>query len=458
MPATDHQKQTLKRLLWLYFWLLIFEGALRKWVVPQLSTPLLVIRDPLVLVIYALALARGIFPRNGFVAVSLVLAVLGFMASWSGIGTLKVTLFGLHANFLHLPLIFLIPEIFDAEDAKKIGKWVLALSIPMALLVFVQFRASPSAWINAAAGGERGGQLYAAMGKIRPPGVFSFVTGMVSYLTLVAAYLSYQFLDPKIYPRWLVYPAILAVVLSVGISGSRSAVVGVVLVFIMLVFVCIRRGKVSTSGMKYVFAIALVCLAMSFVPAFRLGLRVQEERFEASGGVHEGIVDRFFGELVSSLDACSYAPLFGMGLGIGTNAGAGLLSGERQFLLAEGEWGRVILESGPILGMAFIVLRFGILAKLLSVSMRSLRQGYALPLLLLSTVGIDVVTGQFGQPTELGFVIFISGLCLIPVAGGEGATREKTAPETSAAALKMRGRSAYAETLHGETTNTPAPH
>ena len=39
----------LKKLFWLYFLLLIFEGALRKWIVPQLSAPLLLVRDPVAL-------------------------------------------------------------------------------------------------------------------------------------------------------------------------------------------------------------------------------------------------------------------------------------------------------------------------------------------------------------------------------------------------------------------------
>jgi hypothetical protein len=38
--------KNLKKGIWLYFLLLIFEGALRKWL-PFCLTPLLVIRDPL---------------------------------------------------------------------------------------------------------------------------------------------------------------------------------------------------------------------------------------------------------------------------------------------------------------------------------------------------------------------------------------------------------------------------
>ena len=55
----------LRRMIWLYFVLLIAEGALRKWFVPSLSVPLLVIRDPLVLLIYAQAARCRRFPVSG---------------------------------------------------------------------------------------------------------------------------------------------------------------------------------------------------------------------------------------------------------------------------------------------------------------------------------------------------------------------------------------------------------
>src|SRR5438874_6949716 len=59
--------RNIRRLLWLYILLLVTEGALRKWVVPQLSNPLLLVRDPIVLLVYLLALRARIWPRNVFV-------------------------------------------------------------------------------------------------------------------------------------------------------------------------------------------------------------------------------------------------------------------------------------------------------------------------------------------------------------------------------------------------------
>lgn len=448
MNNRDRQLRTLKRLVWLYFWLLIFEGSLRKWFFPSLSAPLLVVRDPEVVLLYAMAVWRGIFPRNGFIIWTLVLAILGAFASLTGVGNLKVTLFGLHADFLHLPLIFLIPKIFDANDVKQVGKWLLLLSIPMAALVVLQFRAAPGAWLNAAAGGEGGGQLFAAEGRIRPAGVFSFVTGMVSFLTLVAAYLAWHFADRKIYPRALGFGSTAALAISLMVSGSRSAIASVAIVVAALVLILMKRGLALPGYLKYAVVLLLAFLLMSRIPLLHEGLRVQEERFEAGGGIHEGLITRFFDELGDSFNACSTTPPLGLGLGLGTNAGAGLLSGQRQFLLWEGEWGRVISESGAVPGIAYIALRFGILFSIFRAAFRSFRLGNSLPLLLLSATGLDLVTGQFGQPTELGFVVFTCGLCLVPMHGPSPA--QNAIPDTAApASKKIRGRSEYAEALHG---------
>ena len=54
----------IKRFIWIYFLLLLFEGAFRKWFLPGWSQELLIIRDPIALWIYYLAYSRGIFPLH----------------------------------------------------------------------------------------------------------------------------------------------------------------------------------------------------------------------------------------------------------------------------------------------------------------------------------------------------------------------------------------------------------
>src|SRR5438105_10937467 len=105
--SEEKAKQRVRQLIWLYLWLLLTEGALRKWVMPRFSDPLLIVRDPVVLVIYLLAIKAHIFPRNRFIFSLTIIAAF----SWA-VGALVlepylplkplflVTAFGFRSNFL----------------------------------------------------------------------------------------------------------------------------------------------------------------------------------------------------------------------------------------------------------------------------------------------------------------------------------------------------------------------
>ena len=156
-PADDRSKilRQIRFLIWTYLILLIFEGTLRKWIVPQLSNPILLIRDPVVVLIYLWALRAHIFPHNLYMVVLGIVAVLSLFVSivvlldyFPLTLILEVTLYGFRSNFLHLPLIFIMPKVFDEEDVKKIGWFILMLMIPMSLLMVAQFKASPDSFIN----------------------------------------------------------------------------------------------------------------------------------------------------------------------------------------------------------------------------------------------------------------------------------------------------------------------
>src|ERR1700750_701776 len=145
--ATNEKSLTaIKRLIWLYFWLLIFEGTFRKWILPQYSDVLLVIRDPVVLLIYFMALRANVFPKNRYVIWLGVIAILSWLVSLIVLEPylprkplLLVTGFGFRSNFLHLPLIFVIANVFDLDDVKRMGWWVLVGLIPMAVLLAIPF-------------------------------------------------------------------------------------------------------------------------------------------------------------------------------------------------------------------------------------------------------------------------------------------------------------------------------
>jgi hypothetical protein len=266
-------------LLGLYVALLLGEGALRKWLLPHLSGPLLVVRDPVLIAMYALALSQGIFPLNRFVGTTIVLAGLSFFTSLCVFGHLGIILYGLRTNFLHLPLIFLIPKIFNRDDVAHLARWFLVCLIPMTALVAWQFISPAGARVNAIAGGDLGGQLLASGSHIRPAGTFSFVTGMVCFLSLAAAFLLSGFVDKIALPKWLRTVSIPCLMLSLAISGSRAAVASVTVIVAVTMVVCLRKPSELRRFLAPAVLAYLAFLAMTHSSLVQEGLEVQKERF-----------------------------------------------------------------------------------------------------------------------------------------------------------------------------------
>ena len=454
----DKARRMIRGLIWTYFWLLIIEGALRKWVFPQLSNPLLVIRDPVVLAIYFLSLRARVFPKNAWVVVLIVIGVLSSIATFFALTphfelkkVAEVCGYGVHANFFHLPLIFIMGKVLRLEDVKKFGWWTLVLLVPISLLMMAQFRAAPDALVNRTAGGE-GEMMMSVLGKVRTAGPFSFVIGVVLYFALATAFLLWALLKPGVYKVWLLAAAGVALVIGIAVSGSRS-VVGAcaVVVASLVVVVVLRRDALNRAG-----KVLLVTLVLGFIvsrtPIFQEGLNVLTTRFnevaeQTEQSVARGLIGRVFAGFGESAFVFGKAPWFGYGLGIGTNAGANILTGHSMFLLTEGEWSRILLESGPLLGLTYILWRCAFTMRLGWLCLKSVKLGNLLPLFLFSSGFLSMLNGQFGQPTILGFAVFSMGLTL-------AATNEAgTAPSPAATEQPIKklrpGRSAYAERLHG---------
>ncbi len=462
----DKVIRNIRRLIWVYFWLLIFEGALRKWVVPRLSDPLLIIRDPVVVAIYVLAIKAHIWPKNRFIYALGVIAGLSWFVSVLVLQQyfpikplLFVTAYGFRSNFLHLPLIFVIAKVFDREEVKRMGWWFLLVLIPLAALVTVQFSASPDAFVNRTAGTGEGLQITAGGGKIRPPGTFSFVSGMIFYAAACAAFLLHAGLVRGIYRNWLLYAGGFALVVATAVSGSRSVLLSELVVISMLVVIFFTRpSALGSFGRNVLIAVVLLLLA-SRLPFFKQGVDILSDRFTESAEatqttVATNLIDRVIEGFTEGLSHLDRIPWAGYGLGLGTNAAAKVLVGRTIFLLSEGEWPRVLLESGPVLGLAFIGWRVAFTVWLGSVCYRSLRGGEILPIILYGSCFLTLLNGQFGQPTNLGFAVLLGGLCLASTEREYYRKRPVAAeaPPPPEQSRRLPRRSAYAERLHDRTS------
>ncbi len=462
IPPDRGREKALKYtrlLIWAYMALLILEGALRKWILPQLSDPLLIIRDPVVLLIYLCALRAGVFPRHPFV---ITLGIIAFLSALVGMLVLLpylsfktnflVTAYGFRSNFLHLPLIFVIANVFDARDVKRMGKWILIALIPMALLMAAQFQASPDSAINRTAGIGEGEQITAGGGKIRPPGTFSFVSGIICFVGVAAAFLIHGILSRTTYRNWLLFAAGFALVVCIVVSGSRSVVATVGLVLLSLVVILVVRPEAVNQIGKSLLLVAVLGWAMSYLPIFQQGLGILSNRFVESAEATDttiagGMISRVFAGFIEGFRVFDRLPFFGHGLGLGTNAGAKFVTGHVGFLLGEGEWSRLLLEGGPILGLSFIIWRVALTVYLGLRSVRALGLGETLPIILFSSMFVTFLNGQFGQPTILGFAALFAGLCLaattpetepVPLEAPELPPARPAVPKSSPHAARLR--------------------
>ncbi|HTE25951.1 MAG TPA: hypothetical protein VK664_15425, partial [Flavitalea sp.] len=128
------------------------------------------------------------------------------------------------------------------------------------------------------------------------------------------------------------------------------------------------------------------------------------------GGLQGTLVNRFLMGMFGSVFNTGDLPFFGYGLGLGTNVGSQLTTGDRQFLIAEDEWPRLIGEIGPLLGLLLIAIRLSFGFQVFIGALRKLKAGDYLPWMLLSFGLLLIVQGGWAQPTSLGFCTIVAGM------------------------------------------------
>lgn len=408
----------LKRMIWLYFWLLFLEGILRKWVFPQYSDILFVVRDPVVVGIYLCAIQAGFFPARPALVMVLIMAVAALLFAVSSEALPLVVLFGLRVNFLHLPLVFVMGAVLDRDDVLRFGRWVMGLAIPVLVLMLIQFNSESDAVVNAGASGESA-QLIGALGHIRPAGPFSFTAGIVMYFGLTAAFVLNGWLSVGDRTRFLAGLATVATVVAVPVSISRSLLF-TLLTGVMLALVGLVREprRIATLVGPLVVVALLVATITDTEYGEAFAWRWTAAETSGGGDFQSNIVARLLDGYLSPFRVAVDAPLLGRGIGLGTVAGARLMTGQHTFLLAEDELTRCILELGPVLGFAFVGWRFWLAGHLLWLGWRKLtRHGDILPWLLAGGSVLGLCSAQWGPATTLGFSVFGAGLALAALNG-----------------------------------------
>jgi len=416
-----NSKNRIKRLFWLYFIILIIEGGLRRWIFPEFATNLLIIRDPIAIIILIIAFKNNLIPKNSFLGIVIVISILCFFSAlFFGHGNLIVALFGLRILILHFPLIFIFGGVLDREDIIYFGKVILIISIPMVILITVQFYSPQSAFVNKGLGFSTEGGGFQGTGEyFRPPGTFSFITGVSSFFTIVGCFVLYFWLETKKINFILLIASSIALIVSIPTSISRSLFFSILISFIFFIISISVQKNFLRNLIQFTFFCIILFLVSTKTNSLDTQIDAFSKRFnsanetESNGkvgiiAIQEAIIGRFLYSTVNDIDESKI--IFGYGIGAGTNVGSKLLTGKISFVVAEGEIARIMGECGLILGLIIVLVRIIMTYNYSLYSIHLFRLGDNLPLMLLSIGFIYTFMGGWAQPSALGFYVVIVSL------------------------------------------------
>lgn len=417
--AVNDPHKPLKQAIWAYFLLILFEGALRKWVLPELANPLLVVRDPIAIFLIGYSWYRGVLPNSLMMYGMMALTVLAVITGLTlGHGNMTVAIYGARVFLLHFPLIFIIGAIFTRDDVLKMGEVTLWLTLPMAILIVFQFYSPQSAFVNRGIGGnEEGAGFSGANGFMRPPATFSFTNGTAQFFGFAGVFCIYHWLKTERVGKLLLIAASVGILVAIPFSISRTLTFMLGLT-VASAFVAVWRNseyikKMLLTGSILTLLVVLLSNTELLGPAIEAFLMRFTSASEVEGGMQGTFVDRFLGGMYDAVLGASDAPFFGLGIGMGTNAGNQLLTGDSTgFLISEGEWGRLIGEMGLLLGVTVILIRITLAFKMGWQSIKKLSKGDILPWMLFASGFVGILQGQWAQPTNLGFNVLVAGLTL----------------------------------------------
>jgi hypothetical protein len=362
------------------FFLLVFEGALRKWVLPQASEMIYFLKDIVLLGaylnFYGLSSSKEKLPSQGKAINILIFIAMGwciFQVFNPSLGSPLVGIFGLRGYLVYIPLIWMIPYLFDSEDEfYKFLRSHLLLTIPTGLIGIVQFFSPSKSFINAYANEAAVGKAtFGATAAVRITGTFSYISGYAVYL-LICFGLLIIMLSVKQPRNWKIVTIIelFLVVINSFMTGSRTTIFTEVL--FLAGYLCARGLTQPTSAFRLMKRLILPIIIIS-IAAF-IWFRPAVEAFWLRTTTNKDVSGRITSSFTEPFDFVKFKELDGYGTGATHQATPALRlvldlpPGEKIPTYFEPEMGRILLELGPIGFIFWYGMRVSILIVLLRTS------------------------------------------------------------------------------------------
>ena len=310
----------LRKLIALFFIVLILEGAVRKWLLPQYGSEVFVVKDLVLLtasVAYLLGRYRPARTRDLWIWALWIGVVLALgLASGASIQTVV----GLRYYLAPLPILLIVPALLrDVRDLDSFARWAVRLSFPIGLLAIIQYNSPVDSVLNTYAWGNEGGiatfgvesaDFERTIEHARVTGTFSYISTFAAFLSAawILAWLSLLHSRSR-RDGVLAGLSLVLTFVNMGMNGSRSllafaAVTGVPLLFVFFS----RHGLTRSRGF-----IVTVCVGIAVLLGAAAILRPAELTLER-GDAEEGI-DRAMNVLSMPIATLQDSTWAGEGLG-----------------------------------------------------------------------------------------------------------------------------------------------
>jgi len=343
------------------FFILVIEGALRKWILPQANELIYFIKDFVLfgayIHYYVLSNSkRKILFKNYIVTILIISFTIWcfFEAFNPSLGSPLVAFFGIKAYLFYIPLIWMIPNLFRSEkELYSFLRFQLLLLIPVCILGILQFYSPPSSPLNIYTGGIN--QSIATFGGGDNNSVR--ITGTFSYISTYGVYLSVCFglLIPMLFKNnsklwlWLFIIELLLVIVNSLMTGSRGVVFLEILLLIGYFGIQFLNRPARTFHLFKKFLLLIIIISITASIWFRPAIDAFWLRTTSNTDVSERVSGSFF----EPVEFIKYTGIEGYGTG-STHQATPILRKTLNLPIGklipigyESEMGRVILELGP---------------------------------------------------------------------------------------------------------------
>lgn len=420
-----HRARLLRLGLGSFLLLLIYDGAVRKWLLVDYEQYVFILKDLLLCAILGLTVltSRALTPRFDFYpparALFLLYAGLVVVQAFNvNLPNLLLGVWGIKSHLLYAGLALVVAQAYvgPAECLQSLARLYPWMVVPPCLVAFVQLGFPADSFINQQVrGGIEHISHFGDGNLVRVTGTFSFSTGMAVFVQ------SAVILGAGLYLagfRSRGFMLGLAVALAaMPASGSRGVIVTCVAAVMVLLLAALVARFVTLKRMAG-FMFGLLVLGV-------FAFYVQGDAWEALGERTVRVAEDFGDEsraitiFTSAFDFFAIAGLFGFGTGATDSAAMALVPGGADFgwlpagLYFEEENGRIVLELGVVGWLSGLLLRGVLLFWSMSLCWKGKDQAVraagvmAAPIM---AMGLYVGGGVFAPPLGSAFYWLAVGL------------------------------------------------